>query len=155
MLAICTEHIDVFWCCAMPTKTISIFKAFHTAPAELKGKQLSGSSPTQTLAAAHGLTSSLALPLPQEQQEHNPSTQLLPCLLLPPKQSSGQGLKHPPKSSHSGMVKIHKEPLSTNSGVPSPANPLGALALMEVPLERFRKMVLEQKKFLKNLQHQS
>lgn len=43
-----------------------------------------------------------ASPLPwhchclRQQQEHNSSTQLLLCQLLPPSQSSGQGLKHPP-----------------------------------------------------------
>lgn len=132
----------------MPTKTISIFKAFHTAPAELKGKQLSGSSPTQTLAAAHGLTSSLALPLPQAatgtQSQHT-----APALPAAPTKTELRARPEasPTKSSHSGMAKIHKEPLSTNSAVPSPANPLGALALMEVPLEMFRKMVFGQKNF--------
>lgn len=36
--------------------------------------------------------------------------------------------------------KVHKDPFNTNSGVTSPANPVCALALVEVPLEIFRKM---------------
>lgn len=67
---------------------------------------------------------------------HSSSTQLLLCQLLPTTERSGQGLKHPPP----GVItqvwqKVHKEPFNSNST--SPANPVCALALMEVPLEIF------------------
>lgn len=152
VLAICTKHIDVLWCCAMPTKPISIFKAFHTAERQTALRKQSNTNTGWSTQPHLFPGTATASGSNRNTEQHEPallnsSTQLLLCQLLPPSERSGQGLKHPPLRALTQVwQKVHKEPLSTNSGITSPANPLCGLALMEVPLEIFRKMVFDQKK---------